>query len=150
MKVDAFIKLSLKISDRHLIENCYINFGCTIVGKPLCYHASNNGFDSFWISYYQIPPHAARPTQPSIIPRTVNEYRIIQEPLMMRVPPIDHHLWYDRCLSTYDPGLVGNTMSTKLTEPRLRCAQLVYYFQKYYHEIDLHQVEINLQSDKLT
>ena len=43
MEVDPFIKLSLKISVRRLIENCYINFGCSIVGKPLCYHSSDPG-----------------------------------------------------------------------------------------------------------
>ena len=35
----------------------------------------------------------------------------------MRVAPIDDHWWYDRRLSIYDPKLVGNTMSTRLTEP---------------------------------
>ena len=40
----------------------------------------------------------------------------------MRVAPIDQHWWYDRRLSTYDPGSVGHTMTTKLTEPRSRCA----------------------------
>ena len=43
----------------------------------------------------------------------------------MRVALINHHWWYDRRLSTYHPGSVGHTMSTKLTESRFRCTQLV-------------------------
>ena len=37
------------------------------------------GFDSLWKSYHQIslPPRAVRSTQPSILPRSVNEYRKI-------------------------------------------------------------------------
>ena len=52
---------------------------CSIVGKPLCYHASDPGFDSPWRLYHQmsLSPRAVRPTQPSILPRSVNEYRII-------------------------------------------------------------------------
>ena len=45
---------------------------------------------------------------------------------MMRVAPIDHHCRYGGRLSTYDPRLVGRSMSTKLTEPRIRCAWLVF------------------------
>ena len=42
--------------------------------------------------------------------------------LMMRVAPINQHWWYDRRLGTYDTGSVGNIISTKLTEPRFKCA----------------------------
>ena len=45
---------------------------------------------------------------------------------IMSVAPIDHHCRYGRRLSTYDPRLVGRSMSTKLTEPRFRCAWLVF------------------------
>ena len=35
----------------------------------------------------------------------------------MRVAPIDHHWWYDRRLTTYDPGSVGHTQVDWSKEP---------------------------------
>ena len=51
--------------------------GCSIVGKSLCYHASDPRLIRRRFHTTRSPSHAARPTQPSIFPRSVNEYRII-------------------------------------------------------------------------
>ena len=51
--------------------------GCSIVGKPLCYHASDLGFIRRGFHITRSPPCAARQIQPSILPRLVNEHQII-------------------------------------------------------------------------
>ena len=67
----------------------------------------DSGFDfpSRWYQQISLPTRAARPTQPSILPRSVNEYWIT--PGLTQI--IDLHWWYDRRLRTYDPGSVGRT-----------------------------------------
>ena len=88
-------------------------------------------FDSPWRSYQQIslPPRAARPTQPSILPRSVNEYGIIPG------LTLGHRRW-GLLPSTTTGGMTDGyiptipswwvaPMSTQLTEPRFSCAQLV-------------------------
>ena len=69
------------------------------VGKPLCYHASDPGSIPRGGHTTRSPyhPRAARPTQPSILPRSANEYRIMlglranSGSSMMKVAPLDHH-----------------------------------------------------------
>ena len=56
-----------------LLLVCY----CSIVGKPLCYHASDPGSIIRGSQTTRSPPRAARPTQPSIPLRLKNEYWII-------------------------------------------------------------------------
>ena len=76
--------LYFHFSSRELAEPCMnlivvINFehsGCSIVGKPLCYHASNPGSNPRGSHTSRSPPRTARPTQSSILPRSVNEYLI--------------------------------------------------------------------------
>ena len=57
--------------------SCFFTQQCSIVGKPLCYHASDPGSIPWGSHTTRSPPRAARLTQSSILPRSVNEYQII-------------------------------------------------------------------------
>ena len=104
---------------------------CSIEGKPLCYHANDLGSISGGGHTTRSPYLLALLGQLSLCPSEVGKW--VPDNIgansgssTMRIAPIDHHWWYDRRLSTYNPGSVGRTMSTKLTEPRFRCyAQLL-------------------------
>ena len=87
-------------------------------------------FDSSWRSHQQISlsPCTARPTQPSIIAISVNEYRIIPAPTPC-------HRWWplpqsitggmtDGSVPTIPGGKFAHEL-TRSTEPRFMCAQLV-------------------------
>ena len=89
------------------------------------------GFDSPWRSYQQIslPPRAARPTQPSILSRSITEYRIISGLTLGHrrcglLPSTNTGGMTDGYVPT-SPGRQVAPLSTELTEPRFRCAQLV-------------------------
>ena len=59
----------------------YIYIGsCSVVGRPLCstMRATRARF-TVEVIPTDLPTGAARPTQPSILPRSVNEYQIIPE-----------------------------------------------------------------------
>ena len=115
-------------SPDYIISTRIVSGSCSIVGKPLCCHVSDLGFNSPWRSYHQIslPPHAARTTQLFILPRLVNEYWIIlgvtvghwwwgcshQPPLV--VWSTAKYLWSWVCRS--------HTYQLKLMEPQFRCA----------------------------
>ena len=72
----------------YFIFTALLSRACSMVNKPLCYHVSNPGpvFDSPWRYAFPVKgmhstslfPRAARPTQRFILPRSVNEYRIIR------------------------------------------------------------------------
>ena len=86
---------------------------CSVVGKPLCYHASDPGSIPRGGHTNRSPYLLALQGQLSlsILPRSVNEYRMSTNSgsSTMRVAPIDHHWWYDRQLRTSDPGSVDRT-----------------------------------------
>ena len=99
--------------------------GCSKVGKPLCYHASNPGSISRGSHTIRSPSRcwANSAFHPFEVGKWVPDNTGANSgSSTMRVAPMDHLWWYDRPLSIYDAGLVGRTMSTKLTEPWFRCA----------------------------
>ena len=71
------------------------------------------GFDYLWWSYQQIslPPRTARPTQLSILPRSVNEYRIIPG-----LTP-GHRRW----------GLLPSTTTGGFTDGVCECVFVFFY-----------------------
>ena len=59
------------------VKNLATKGSCSIVGKPLYYLVSERGSILRRSHTTRSPPRAARLTQPSIFPRSINEYRII-------------------------------------------------------------------------
>ena len=90
--------------------------------KPLCYQTSHTGLISRGSSCQQtcLSPRAARATQPSILHRSLNAYRIIPRltPGQRRWGFINHHWWYDRRLSTCNLMSADHTQVDWSTEPR--------------------------------
>ena len=88
----------------------------------MCYQTSDMGLIYRGSSCQQIylSPRAARPTQPSILPRSLNAYRIIPRltPGQRRWGFINHHWWYDWRLSTCNLMSAGHTQVDWSTEPR--------------------------------
>ena len=70
-------------SEMSIVDIPYVNhFGAIMVYEfrvTIVLPCERPGFDSLWRSYQQftLPPRAARPTQPSILLRLVNKYRLI-------------------------------------------------------------------------
>ena len=107
-----------------LIFNVYV-YGCSVVGKSLCYHTSDRIRFPLDLHTTRSPGRcqANSGIQPSEVGKWVPDNTGAKSgSSTMRVAPIDHHWWYDLRLSSYDPGSVGRTMSTKLTESQFRCA----------------------------
>ena len=93
-----------------------------MVGKPLCYHASDLGAiprGGYNNRFPYVLALLGQLSLPSFRGREM-KYQIIPG-----LAPIDHRWWHDRPLSTYDPGLVGRTRVDSLTEPWFNCAQSV-------------------------
>ena len=119
-------QLYLDFSRQHIqnkcFGGCYLG-SCSIVGKLLCYRRSDPGSipcggqtttDHLISSHYQ----ANSAFHPSQVGKLVTDKTGANSvSSTMRVAPIDHRWWYDRWLSTYNPGSVGHTQVGWSTEP---------------------------------
>ena len=90
--------------------NLQFNGSCSVVGKPLCYHCvSNPGLISHRSPSSCFQANSA--FHPSEVGKRVPDNTGANSgSSMMRAAPIGHHWWYDRWVSTYDPGSIGRTM----------------------------------------
>ena len=90
--------------------------GCSIVGKPLCYHASNSGsiqrggYTNRFPYILVLLDQLSLPSFCSEVSKWVPDNTAANSgSSTMKIAPIDHHWWYDQQLHTYNSGSVGRT-----------------------------------------